>query len=103
MASKIYDFRKPLKDLDGTILKDDGKEVNLDKFLANTIKNSAIGEDIVLKLFGYAVDLTETGKIALDDEDKEKLKKYILSHPGITALGKGRLCAVLNEPSEKVK
>jgi hypothetical protein len=103
MASVKYNFKIALLDLDDSKVVEDGNEVLLSSLLANNIRNSPITEDIVVKMFGWAVDLKKTGELALDEDDKTKLQKFILSNNNFPAITKGRLYEVLNKPEKSAK
>lgn len=98
MASIKFNFKKPLLDLDDSEIMEEGAPVLMSNLLANNIRNSPITEDIVVKMFGWAIDLKKTGEITLDEDDKAKLQKFILSSNSMPLISKGRLNEILNSP-----
>lgn len=96
MASIKFNFKKPLLDLDDSEIIEDGSPVMMSTILSNHIRNAPITEDVVVKMFGWAVDLKKTGEVTLDEDDKAKLQKFILSSNVLPLISKGRLNEVLS-------
>lgn len=102
MASKKFDFKKPMLDIDGEPAKESGKQLICGDLLAQALMEARMSEeDIILKFFAWALELKKTGVISLDKVDEDKLRKWILTNPSIMNLGKGRFIEVLDNPIGK--
>lgn len=101
MATKKFDFNKPLIEMDGSKGKDvvdPKKDATLSKELARLILYSNMNQsELVLKYFGWGNDLNQTGILNLDQSDQETLEKFILSNPQLPVITKGQIMAVFKE------
>lgn len=69
------------------------------KFLARLLAASPTGD--ALKLWDWAVALSKTGELELDESDAETLTKFIRETQGTTALAKAQLQQALIEARVK--
>lgn len=101
MASKKFNFKMPFTDPDGEILKDGGKQVDMNELLSNNMMSSSINETgFVMKFFNWAIDLKKEGVLILDEADKKKISDWIETNPQLTLLSKGRLMNILENGEE---
>lgn len=99
MANIKYNFKKEMTDAADKPIIEAGKTVMINEALSNVLMNSTINErGIVLKYFGWGIDLQKTGVLMLDDADKESLENYILTTQALPILGKGRMIEILKNP-----
>lgn len=87
MTTKTVDLNSKLKDYS------DGKQVELPETLAQCLaqmlKTSQTQE--VVKFYGWFVSLSTTGKLTLDQADRDALESFIKGHQGAVLLLKGQL------------
>jgi hypothetical protein len=85
MPKTKIDLQKPLLELDGS----DSKGDPLAKWLANMLKVSRTGDAI--KYLDWAIELTKSGVLELDDSDYDALKQFIKEDSTVVNLVKGQL------------
>lgn len=91
-----FNFKKALLDGDNKPLKDGEKELILSELLSGVIFGSRMTE-CSIKFFDWGLELKKSGALTLDKTDTQALKDYILSHPALSVLEKGRYNEVLSE------
>ncbi len=83
-------FNKPMKSLNGSIVKDqNGKEVTLGNVLANELVSGNKGDAV--KFYGWALKLHEGLELDIDKSDKQTLKDFITNNEQLTILAKAQL------------
>lgn len=96
MASKKYDFKKPLLNPDGEPLKENNEDLMMHKTLSAFIMGSTVTEG-TLKFFDWGLQLRKDGILTLDETDRDLLKNFLLTHPRLVVLEKGRYNEVLKK------
>lgn len=96
-----YDFSGNFKMLDGSdmLASDDGKPLNMGKWLANQLVSVTKGEPI--RHFDMALKLHKTGKLDLERADQMILKAFINGDAleNVSILVKAQLIEILEKSS----
>ena len=89
---KQYNFKKPLLNLDGTVLKDKDEEILINKALAMNLSQQSKGD--ALKVYDWSRILYDKGVLSLDRSDARKLKQIIEGMENASVLFKAQLLEV---------
>ena len=93
---QTLDFNKPILDLAGKALEQNGEEVTLGKLLAGTLVSQGKGD--ALKLFGWAQRLYAGTPLTLDKSDVKTLRELIEQEQTLTVLSKAQMLDVFEHP-----
>jgi len=83
------DLNKPFTDTDGNALA----EANQNKFLAKLLAASPAGD--ALKQWDWAITLSKSGVLELDESDFQALEKFVKECKDATTLAKAQLLQAL--------
>lgn len=86
-------FNVPLKQLDGTDVKDGDKPLTIGRLLSSQFASANKGD--ALKLFTWAQKLYAGEELELDPSDKDVFKEFVKNSESLTILVKAQALTIL--------
>lgn len=94
MTLKTIDLSAKITALDGTIAKEDGREISYAQLISNILVMGNSTEPV--KLFDIATRLFKDEKIELDETDMNLLRAQVINNNQITTLAKAPVIKVID-------
>lgn len=94
MAQFTLDLNKPLLDLDGNPIKNEGVEQTIGGTLAMALISSNKGNAV--KMFDWAMNFHKGKAIVVDKSDKSTLVEFVKENEMLTNLAKGQILEVIH-------